>query len=203
MICGKLTERSCAVNPVHSNEEVFTESNGLEHVATFPHDLLLFLNVFYPLPLADVGTRPQRNLVVLASQMHECDGEPALRVLDWDDGCMWRVLDESLLTSIHRLLDRVVVGSRDEEKLQWYGLTELSAHRPPRRTTDTYPAVDLILLDLALRFDHQECVVKQEDHKLATVSLRVTPLLESALVDELSTFFLQPEVLHQTVSEGV
>ena len=69
--------------------------------------------------------------------------------------------------------------------------------------TDAYPAVDLILLDLALRFDHQECVVKQEDHKLATVSLRVTPLLESALVDELSTFFLQPEVLHQTVSEGV
>ena len=61
----------------------------------------------------------------------------------------------------------------------------------------TYPPVDFVLLHFALRLDHKERVVEQEDHQIAAVSLPTSTLLEGALVDELATLLLEAEVLQR------
>ena len=69
-----------------------------------------------------------------------------------------------------------------------------------QRCTATYPSIDLVLLDFALRLDHEQRVVKQEHHEVSAVTLCVTALLECAFIDELTTVLLESEVLHETVS---
>ena len=53
----------------------------------------------------------------------------------------------------------------------------------------TYPPVHLVLLDFALRLDHEQSVVKQEHHEVPAVSLRITKLAERAFINELATIF--------------
>ena len=60
-----------------------------------------------------------------------------------------------------------------------------------------YPSVGLVLLHFALRLDHKERVVEQEDHQIAAVSLPTSTLLEGALVDELAPLLLEAEVLQR------
>ena len=95
------------------------------------HEILLLRDMLHPFPLAHVRTRPERDLVVLAAQVHECDREAAFGVLDGHDGRMRRVLDQLLLSGIHRLLvlQRVVVWGGDEQKLQWDRLRERPVSR--------------------------------------------------------------------------
>ena len=59
------------------------------------------------------------------------------------------------------------------------------------RETRAYPAVDLVLLNLALRLYHEQCMVEKEDLKLGAVSL----LLERTLIDELSPLLLKAKIL--------
>ena len=59
----------------------------------------------------------------------------------------------------------------------------------------TYPAVNLVLLDLALGLHHEQGMVEEEDLQLGAVSL----LLERTLIDELAPLLLEPEILPHTM----
>jgi hypothetical protein len=57
-----------------------------------------------------------------------------------------------------------------------------------------YPTVDLILF-FALLLGHKQGMIKKENQQFATIALRAAAALQRALVNHLTTLFLQPQIL--------
>ena len=84
-----LTERSGTVDSVHSDEKPFVQSYRLEYITALAHGILLLLNVLHPFSLTDIRARPERDLVVLAPEVHKGKRKTALSVPNRYDGCVW------------------------------------------------------------------------------------------------------------------
>lgn len=59
----------------------------------------------------------------------------------------------------------------------------------------THPSVDFVLVALALLLDHEQRMIEQEHLQLSTIPLTRPSPVQRSLVNQLSPFLLQPQVL--------
>ena len=85
-----LTERGSAARAVHRLEKALRKHIHLEEQTPLPHQVLLPRNILNPLAVVRIRRCPQRRLVELASEVHNCNREACFAVaatfdFDWED----------------------------------------------------------------------------------------------------------------------
>ena len=108
-----LTERGSAVRAVHGLEKALREHIHLKELAPLPHQVLLPRNILDPFAVVRMCCRPERHLVELPSQVHECDREACFASaatfdFDWED----RRVRLSMVVAVW--VGAVAKGARDD-----------------------------------------------------------------------------------------
>ena len=84
-----LTERGSAARAVHRLEKALRKHIQLEEQTPLPHQVLLPRNILNPLAVVRMHRRPQRRLVELACEVHNCNREACFAAaatfdFDWE-----------------------------------------------------------------------------------------------------------------------